>query len=92
MVLTGTILKNFEDDNIVLITKRFSRMLKKGQVFHGRNSQKITKNPTYQICHKCGSLDHFVKFCPLKDLDKKRNSLEKEKEIKNDKTFPQTEE
>ena len=38
LVLTGTTPKNFEDKNIALIIKRFSRMLKKGQVFHGRNS------------------------------------------------------
>ena len=70
------------------MTKRFSKLLKKGQVFHGRNSQKTTENPIYQVCHKCGSLDHFVKFCPLKALEKKRNNLEKEKEIKNDKYIP----
>ncbi|XP_069146125.1 uncharacterized protein [Solanum lycopersicum] len=88
LVLTGTTPENFEDENIALMTKRFLRMLKKGQVFHERNSQKITENPINQVCHKCGSLDHFVKFCPLKALEKKRNSLEKEKEIKNDKYIP----
>ena len=63
-------------------------MLKKGQVFHRMNSQKITENPIDQACHKCGSSDHFVKFCPLKALEKKSNSSEKEKEIKNDKYIP----
>ena len=29
LVLTGTTPENFEDENIVLMTKRFSRMLKK---------------------------------------------------------------
>ena len=43
LVLTGTTPENFEDENIALITKRFSRMLKNGQVFHGRNSQKSLK-------------------------------------------------
>ena len=70
------------------MTKRFSRMLKKGKVFHIRNSQKINENPIDQVCHKCGSLDHLVKFCPLKSLEKKRNSLKKEEEIKNDKYIP----
>ena len=88
MVLRGTTPESFEDENIALITKRFSRMLKKGQVYHRRNSQKITENPIHQVCHKCESPDHFVKFCPLKALEKKRNSLEKEKEIKNDKYIP----
>ena len=59
---------------IALMIKRFSRMLKKGQVFHRMNSQKITENPIDQACHKCGSSDHFVKFCPLNALEKKRNS------------------
>ena len=72
------------------MTKRFSRMLKKGQVFHGRNSKKITENPIDQVCHKCGSPNHLVKFCPLKALEKKSNSSEKEKEIKNDKYIPTT--
>ncbi|XP_069154457.1 uncharacterized protein [Solanum lycopersicum] len=88
LVPTGTTPENFEDESIALMTKRFSRMLKKGQVFHRRNSQKITENPIDQVCHKCGNLDHFVKFCPLKALEKKRNSLEKWKEIKNDKYIP----
>lgn len=30
----------------------------------------------------------ITKFCPLKALEKKRNSSEKEKEIKNDKYIP----
>ena len=63
-------------------------MLKKGQVYHKRNSKKISENPIDQVCHKCGSPNHFVKFCPLNALEKKRNSLEKEKEIKNDKYIP----
>ena len=88
LVLTSATPENFEDENIALMTKRFSRKLKKGQVYHKRNSKKITENPINQVCHKCGSLDHFVKFCPLKALEKKRNSLEKEKEIKNDKYIP----
>ena len=77
MVLTGTTPKNLEDENIALMIKRFSRMLKKGQVYHKRNSKKISENPIDQVCHKCGSQDHIVKFCPLKALEKKRNSLKK---------------
>ena len=88
MVLRGTTPESFEDENIALITKRFSRMLKKGKVFHIRNSQKINENPIDQVCHKCGISDQFVKFCPLKALEKKRNNSKKEKEIKNDKYIP----
>ena len=90
LVLTSTTSEDFEDAKIVLIAKRFSRMLKRGQVFQGKNSKKKTENPIDQVCHKCGSLDHFVKFCPLKALEKKRNSSEKEKETLS--TFSQTEE
>ena len=64
-------------------------MLKKGQVFHGRNSKKITENPIDQLCHKCGSTNHFIKFYPLKALEKKRNSSDNEKEPRMISTFPQ---
>ena len=64
LLVKGTTPEYFEDKNIALMTKRLSRMLKKGQVFHGRNSKKIIENPIDQVCHKCGSPDHFVKFCP----------------------------
>ena len=57
-------------------------------MYHKRNSQKITENPIDQVCHKCGSPNHFVKFCPLNALEKKRNSLEKKKDINNDKYIP----
>ena len=50
LVLTGTTPENFEDDNIALMNKRFSRMLKGGQAFYGRSSQKITENPIDQVC------------------------------------------
>ena len=43
LVLTGTTPENFEDENIALMTKRFSRMVKKGQVYHRRKSQKSLK-------------------------------------------------
>lgn len=92
MVLTGTTPKNLEDENIVLMIKRFSRMLKKGQVFHRMNSQKITENPIDQACHKCGSSDHFVKFCPLKALEKKGIVRKKKRKSRMISTFPQTEE
>ncbi|KAK4721468.1 hypothetical protein R3W88_011701 [Solanum pinnatisectum] len=68
------------------MTKWFSRMLKRGQVFQRRNFQKTTeKDPKEYVCHKYGSPDHFIKFCPLWGLEHKRNNPEKRKETKNDK-------
>ncbi|KAH0737595.1 hypothetical protein KY290_036300 [Solanum tuberosum] len=85
LILKAITPEDFEDENIALMTKRFSRMLKKGQVFQRRNFQKTTENPRDQVCHKCGSPDHFIMFYPLKALEEKRNNSEKAKEIKNDK-------
>ena len=65
LVLKATALEDFEDENIALITKRFTIMLKKGQTFQKKRSQKANENTKDQVCHKCGSPDHFMKFCPL---------------------------
>jgi len=88
LVLKANVPEDFEDENIALMTKRFSRMLKKGQVFQRRNPQKTNENTKEQVCHKCGSPDHFIKFCPLWALEQKRGTSEKIREIKNDKYIP----
>ena len=38
LVLTGTTPENFDDENIAWMTESFSRIIKNGQVFDGRNS------------------------------------------------------
>ena len=40
LVLEVTIPEDFEDENIALMTKRFSEMLKRGQTFQKENPQK----------------------------------------------------
>ncbi|KAK6776218.1 hypothetical protein RDI58_027219 [Solanum bulbocastanum] len=65
LVLKATTPEDFKDKNIALISKRFSRMLKRGQVFQRRNSQETTENQREQVCHKCGSPDQFIKYFPL---------------------------
>ncbi|XP_069146069.1 uncharacterized protein [Solanum lycopersicum] len=88
LVLKATTSDDFEDENIVLITKRFTRMLKRGQAFQKKTSQKPAENTKDQVCHKCGSPDHFIKFCPLWALEQKKANFEKGKGIKNDKYIP----
>jgi len=88
LVLKATVPEDFEDENIALMTKRFSRMLKRGQVFQRRNPQKTNENTKEQVCHKCGSPDHFIKFCPLWALEQKRGTSKKLREVKNDKYIP----
>ena len=53
-----------------------------------KSPQKINENTKDQVCHKCGSPDHFMKFCPLQALEKKRTISEKGKDIKKDKFIP----
>ncbi|XP_069151793.1 uncharacterized protein [Solanum lycopersicum] len=88
LVLKATALDDFEDENIALMTKRFTRMLKRGQTFQKKTPQKSNENTKDQVCHKCGSPDHFIKFCPLWALEQKKTTSEKGKDIKKDKLIP----
>ena len=87
-VLKATTSDDFEEENIALITKRFTRMLKRGQAFQKKTSQKPSENTKDQVCHKCGSPDHFINFCQLWALEQKKANFEKGKDIKNDKYIP----
>ena len=84
LVLKATTSDDFEDENIALITKRFTRMLKRGQAFQKKTPQKPSENTKHHVCHKCGSSDHFIKFCPLWALEQKKTTSEKGKDIKKD--------
>ena len=88
LVLKATASDDFDDENIALITKRFTRMLKRGQTFQKKAFQKPSENTKDQVCHKCGSPDHFIKFCPLWALEQKKANFEKGKDIKKDKSVP----
>ncbi|XP_069150603.1 uncharacterized protein [Solanum lycopersicum] len=88
LVLKATASDDFEDENIALITKRFTRMLKRGQTFQKKAFQKPSENTKDQVCHKCGSPDHFIKFCPLWAVEQKKVNFEKGKDIKKDKFVP----
>ena len=88
LVLKATASDDFEDENIALITKRFTRMLKRGQPFQKKAFQKQSENTKEQVCHKCGSPDHFIKFCPLWAVEQKKVNYEKGKDIKKDKFVP----
>ncbi|KAH0748303.1 hypothetical protein KY290_027535 [Solanum tuberosum] len=44
LVLKATTPEDFEDENIALMTKRFSRMIKRGQVLQMRCPKKIDEN------------------------------------------------
>ncbi|TMX03822.1 hypothetical protein EJD97_013680, partial [Solanum chilense] len=63
-------------------------MLKRGQTFQKKTPQKSYENTKDQVCHKCGSPDHFIKFCPLWALEQKKTTSEKGKDIKKDKFVP----
>ncbi|XP_015080393.1 uncharacterized protein LOC107024028 [Solanum pennellii] len=88
LVLKATTSDDFEDENIALITKRFTRMLKRGQAFQKKTPQKSNENTKDQVCHKCGSPDYFIKFCLLSALEQKKINSEKGKDIKKDKFVP----
>ena len=63
-------------------------MLKRGQTFQKKAFQKPSENTKDQVCHKCGSPDHFIKFCPLWAVEQKKVNYEKGKDIKKDKFVP----
>ena len=88
LVLKATASDDFEDENIALITKRFTRVLKRGQTFQKKTSQRSNENTKDQVYHKCGSTNHFIKFCPLWALEQKKTNSEKGKDIKKDKFVP----
>ncbi|KAH0662030.1 hypothetical protein KY284_026961 [Solanum tuberosum] len=89
LVLNATTPEEFKDENIALMTKRFSRMFKRGQTFQRRGPQKIAENSREQLCHKCGSPNHFIKFFPLWALEHKRIIRKKQGKVKETKAFPQ---
>ncbi|KAG5620328.1 hypothetical protein H5410_005546 [Solanum commersonii] len=73
LFLKGTTPEDFEDENISLMTKRFSRMLKKGQVFQRRNSQKTIEKSNRS------SLSQVWKFgSPYQVLSNKRYKVKEE--------------
>ena len=51
LVRKATTSDDFEDENIALITKKFTRMLKRGQAFQKKTSQKPSENTKDQVCH-----------------------------------------
>ena len=55
LVLKASTSDDFEDENIALITKRFTRMLKRGQAFQKKTSQKPSENTKDLVCHKYGA-------------------------------------
>lgn len=59
-------------------------MLKRIQTFQKRSPQRNIDNSRKQLCHKCGSPNHFIKFCPLWDLEYKKNNPDKAKKGKGD--------
>ena len=63
-------------------------MLKRGQTFQKKAFQKPSENTKDQVCHKCGSPDHFIKFSPLWAVEQKKVNFEKGKDIKKDKFVP----
>ena len=63
-------------------------MLTRGQVFQKKTTQKPSENTKDQVCHKCGSPDHFITFGPLWALEQKKTNSEKGKDIKKDKFVP----
>ena len=77
--LKTTTSEDFEDENIALMAKRFSQLLKRGQTFKKRSPQKNVENSREQFCHKCGSPDHFIKFCPLWALEYKKKTQKRQK-------------
>ena len=63
-------------------------MPKRGHAFQKKTPQKSSENTKDQVCHMCGSPDHFIKFCPLWSLEQKKTTSEKGKDIKKDKFVP----
>ena len=63
-------------------------MLKRGQTFQKKTPQKSNENTKDQVCHKCGSPDHFIKFCLLWVLEQKKTNSQNGKDIKKDKFVP----
>ena len=79
LALKTTTSEDFEDENIALMAKRLSQLLKKGLTFKKRSSHKNVENSREQLCHKCGSPDHFIKFCPLWALEYKKKTQKRQK-------------
>ncbi|XP_070002608.1 uncharacterized protein [Nicotiana sylvestris] len=52
-----------EDSGMAYLTKRFQKMVRINGEMLKRGSS--SKPKTYDLCHKCGKLGHFIKDCPL---------------------------
>ncbi|XP_047270424.1 uncharacterized protein LOC124899562 [Capsicum annuum] len=84
LVLKATKKVDFEPENLAVMTMRSQKMLRRSLNSQNRNQVLINyeKKNHVQVCHKCDSPKHFIKFCPLWTVDHKKNNQEKSKEKK----------
>ncbi|XP_021743854.1 uncharacterized protein LOC110709902 [Chenopodium quinoa] len=58
-----------DEEEVAMLVRRFKRMFNRNN-----KSRNFTKKPstskTDSGCHKCGSLEHFIRECPLWDTEK----------------------
>ncbi|XP_070029775.1 uncharacterized protein [Nicotiana sylvestris] len=52
-----------EDSDMAYLTRRFQKMVRRNEGIPTRGSSSKPKN--YDLCHKCGKPEHFIKDCPL---------------------------
>ena len=59
-----------DEEEAAIIVRKFKRMFNK----NSKNQKSFTKKPSTSKadsgCHKCGSLDHFIRECPQWDIEK----------------------
>nr|XP_016478633.1 PREDICTED: uncharacterized protein LOC107800006 [Nicotiana tabacum] len=75
---------------MALLTPRFQRAIRKGSFLKKGSSsksklvEKTNNNNSADGCYKCGKKDHFIKDCPLWELEWKKKNYDKGKQQKKD--------
>ncbi|XP_047268124.1 uncharacterized protein LOC107871863 [Capsicum annuum] len=59
---------NEEDTDVAYLEKRIVRAMKQSDQFQ-RSGSSSKKGGTMEVCHRCGSLEHFIKNCPMHKMD-----------------------
>ncbi|XP_070029728.1 uncharacterized protein [Nicotiana sylvestris] len=64
-----------EDGDMVYLTRRFQKMVRRNGSTPKRGSSSNLKN--YNLCHKCGKPGYFIKECPLLKQDQYKKNFDK---------------
>ncbi|XP_070040980.1 uncharacterized protein [Nicotiana tomentosiformis] len=71
---------DLEDDEMAMITKDFKKYMRSGKgssISRNYSKSKALEKQTNYGCYKCGKTDHYIKNCPLWEIEWKKEIAER---------------